>query len=86
LGAPAEVTTTLSTWSDGSNVNTSGATWSASITEPTGAATACSASAFSATSYGNPASTATNPGPTSGDIWKVNEVKLIQNTQVFLGN
>lgn len=86
LGAPAEVTTSSATWSDGGLVNTSSAVWSMAITEPTGAATACATGTFSATSYGSPASSPTDPGPTAGDTWKVNEVKLIQNTQVYLGN
>lgn len=86
LGAPLEATGTANTWSDGASVNTSSAQWAITITEPTGAATACSSGAFSAASYGNPGSTVVDPTATGGDTWKVNEVKLIQNTVVNLGN
>jgi type IV pilus assembly protein PilA len=87
LGAPTEATTTNNTWSHGSNVNTSGAGWASGITPPTGAGTACNAtsSTFIAASYGNPAATAADPGATTGDTWTVNQVKLISNTQVYLG-
>lgn len=86
LGAPTEVNSVNNTWSDGSAVNTSGAVWSVAITAPsTAGLTACSTTAFTATAYGNPASTGADPGVTAGDTWKVNEVKLIQNSQVYLG-
>lgn len=87
LGAPTEVNSVNNTWSDGSAVNTSGAVWAAAISAPTTAGlSTCSTSAFTGLSYGNPASTGTDPGVTLGDTWKVNEVKLIQNSQVNLGN
>lgn len=93
-GAPAEVVTTNNTWSDGTAVNTSGATWAyTSVTSagfiPTNAgaqASTCATGAFVAVAYGSPASSVNTPTGTSGDTWSVNQVKLIQNTQVFLGN
>jgi len=74
-------------WSNGTNVNTSGATWAATITPPTGAGTACSATSgtFTAAAYGNPAATAADPTATGGDTWTVNQVKLISNSNVYLG-
>ena len=86
LGAPTEATAVANTWSDGASVNTSGALWAITITAPTGAATACATGTFSAAAYGNPGSAVADPGATGGDTWKVNEVKLIQNTLVNLGN
>ena len=93
-GAPAEVSSANNTWSDGASVNTSNASWAytASATTPTigGFGTplyaACASGAFTALAYGSPASNVTNPSATDGDAWSVNEVKLIQNTQVNLGN
>jgi type IV pilus assembly protein PilA len=85
-GAPAELTTTSDTWSDGVNVNSSGATWAMSITAPTAAATSCSGTAFSATAYGNPGAAATDPLALLGDTWKINQGKALSNTQVNLGN
>ena len=87
LGAPAEATTINNTWTDGSAVIGS-ASWAMSVSEPTAgiAGTSCTTTTFSAVSYGNPAKTATDPGTTLGDVWKINNVKLIQNTQVNLGN
>lgn len=84
-GAPAETTTVSNTWSDGTAVNTNGAVWPAAISAPTTASTACSSTAFSAVAYGNPGQTAADPGLVAGDTWRVNQLKLIQNTQVYLG-
>jgi len=83
LGAPTETNTASNTWSDGSNVNTSGATWAASFaTRP--ATSACAAATFTGVSYGTPAATPVDP-VAAGDTWTVNQVKLISNTQVYLG-
>ncbi len=88
-GAPAEiVASSTSTWSDSNLVNTSSATWAVSMSEPSNSgvtASACSATAFTAVSYGNPASSVANPGVAGGDAWTVNEKKLISNVNVFLG-
>lgn len=88
LGAPSEVTTINDTWSDGSGVNTGGAIWTVSISEPAAgtAGTTCSTTAYSAASYGNPGKSPTDPGSTLGDTWRINNVKLLQNTQIYLGN
>lgn len=87
LGSPAETTAATNTWSDGTNVNTSGATWAASITKVTTAnATACTTSTFTGVAYGTVAATAADPGATAGDTWSVNQVKLISNSQVNLGS
>ena len=86
LGAPAEATAAANTWSDGASVNTSGAQWAITITAPTAGGTSCTTGTFSASAYGNPASSVTDPGVSGGDTWKVNQVKLIQNTLVNLGN
>lgn len=92
LGAPAESTLSSFTWSDGGSVNSSGATWSIAAssnrTKPTAASlTSCDATAgtFIGVSYGTPASSPSDPGALLGDTWTVNQTKLIQNTQVFLG-
>lgn len=93
-GAPTEATTFANTWSDGASVNTSGATWAygggaATVTIPTNSgprATTCTTAGFTAVAYGSPASSVNNPNATDGDTWSVNQVKLIQNTQVNLGN
>jgi type IV pilus assembly protein PilA len=87
LGAPAEATTAANTWSDGGNVNTSSAGWATTITKPTTVSTtSCAQATFTAAAYGVVAATASDPGATSGDTWTVNQVKLISNTQVNLGN
>jgi type IV pilus assembly protein PilA len=89
LGAPAETVNITNTWSDGSNVNTSGATWAAGTpTKPTAAGDSCSVTAttFVAASYGNPGATASNPAGTGGDTWTINQVKLLSNSNVYLGN
>ena len=87
LGAPAETTAATHTWSDGTAVNTSSATWAFSITKPTTAVTtSCSTTAFVGTAYGNPASSGADPGNATGDTWTVDQSKLISNTQVYLGN
>ncbi len=87
-GAPVETTTTAYTWTNGNIVNTSSATWNvASPSLPTaGSLTACASATFTAASYGTPASSSTDPGPTIGDTWLINEKKLMQNSQVYLGN
>lgn len=93
-GAPTEVVSTNNTWSDGSVVNTSGATWAyTSVTStgfiPTNAgaqASSCATGTFLGVAYGSPASSVVAPTGTSGDTWTVNQVKLIQNSQVSLGN
>jgi type IV pilus assembly protein PilA len=85
LGAPTEATTTANTWSDGSNVNTSGASWAVSISKPT-TGTSCTNSTFTGMAYGTVAATAVDPGTSTGDTWTVNQVKLISNTLVNLGN
>lgn len=85
-GAPPEATTVNNTWSDGTNVNTSSAQWAITITAPTLAATTCSSTAFSAAAYGNPGSTVADPGATIGDTWKINQLKSLSNSQVYLGN
>lgn len=87
-GAPVESTTAAYTWSDGASVNTSGATWSLGTqTKPTtGSLTACSDSAFTATAYGTPTSSGIDPGATQGDTWLINQNKMLQNSQVYLGN
>jgi type IV pilus assembly protein PilA len=94
-GAPTEVANVANTWSDGVSVNTSGATWAYTTTAstPTVSGTAsnplyaaCATGAFTALAYGSPASSVNNPSATDGDTWSVNEVKLIKNTQVNLGN
>jgi len=91
-GAPAETVNITNTWSDGTNVNTSAATWavpSGTQTKPTGTTGSCdnstSPATFTGVAYGSPASTVTDPGATAGDTWTVNQVKLISNSQVYLG-
>lgn len=84
-GAPTEATTSANTWSDGANVNIN-ASWAASITKPTATVSSCTTSSFTAIAYGNPAATAADPGATTGDTWTINNVKLIANTNVQLGN
>lgn len=86
LGAPAEVLTTLTTWSDGATVNTSNATWAMSITEPTAIAVSCSSSTFIGQAYGSPASSVSTVAAIGGDTWTVNQAKLISNVLVNLGN
>ncbi len=88
LGAPSETTAATNTWSDGANVNTGGASWSISITKPSASPSACNATAgtFIGVAYGTPAATAANPGTTGGDMWSINQVKLLSNTFVNLGN
>jgi type IV pilus assembly protein PilA len=87
-GAPTEATTTADTWTDGSNVNTSGASWQVGTPDKPSSGSACNASSatFTAISYGNPGNTATNPGVTGGDTWTINQVKLLSNTNLYLGN
>lgn len=86
LGAPTEATTVANTWSNGTNVNTGGATWAYSLATMPTAGTSCATSTFTGMAYGTPAATATDPGSTSGDTWTVNQVKLISNTLVNLGS
>ncbi len=87
--APTENTAATNTWSDGTNVNLSGATWALTITKPstTPVNTSCSATAgtFLATAYGTPATSGIDPGANSGDTWTINQNKLLTNTQVYLG-
>jgi type IV pilus assembly protein PilA len=93
-GAPTEISSVANTWSDGVSVNTSGATWAytTTATVPTIGAlgtplyAACATGAFTALAYGSPASSVNLPTATNGDAWTVNEEKLIQNSQVNLGN
>ena len=86
-GAPAETTSINYTWSDSSAVNTSSATWALGTqTKPTTPGlTSCSNVSFVAVSYGTPATSGVDPGPTAGDTWTINEAKLITNSQVYLG-
>ncbi|MGZ3726177.1 MAG: type IV pilin protein [Pseudobdellovibrio sp.] len=87
-GEPSETSTISNTWSDGANVNTSSATWALGTqTKPIAAnLTSCSNVAFTATAYGTPTTSGIDPGDTIGDTWLINEVKLIQNSQVYLGH
>ena len=95
-GAPTETASTANTWSDGVSVNTNNATWAYTSVTSTGfiptttggtaQGTSCATGAFTAIAYGSPASSVNSPGISGGDTWSVNEVKLIQNTQVNLGN
>jgi len=85
-GQPAEVTTVDDTWSDGLNVNTASATWALGTqTKPTGTTSSCTAASFIGIAYGTPATSGIDPGATAGDTWTINEQKLLQNTQVYLG-
>ena len=86
-GAPSETTTPDYTWSDGSAVNTYSATWAngVQIKPTTPSLTACTNATFTATAYGTPATSGIDPGPTAGDTWTINELKLITNSQVYLG-
>lgn len=86
-GAPAETTAATHTWSDGTSVNTSGAVWTAGITGvyPT-AGGSCTTTSFEGLAYGSPASSVSGHTTSNGDTWTVNQVKLISNTQVSLGN
>ena len=88
LGAPTETTDGAYTWSDGSQVNSSSATWSVAIPEPTAAIapTSCTVGTFLGASYGAPGNTPVAPTNADGDTWTVNHTKLITNTQVNLGN
>jgi len=88
FGAPVEATTVNDTWTDGTSVNTSGASWQVGTPDKPAAGTACSASSgtYTAISYGNPAATSANPGVAGGDTWTINQVKLISNTNLYLGN
>ena len=86
LGAPPESASATNTWSNGTQVNTNSAAWAVTITIPSPTITSCSTTQFSAASYGSPASAIITVAATGGDTWKVNEVKLIQNTLVYLGN
>lgn len=85
-GAPFETATIAYTWSDGTAVNTSSASWVVAITKPTASGASCSTTAFIGAAYGTPASSAVDPGATGGDTWTVNQTKLISNTNVNLGN
>jgi type IV pilus assembly protein PilA len=84
-GAPSESTTVDHTWSDGSFVNTSSASWSVSITAPS-IGTSCSNTAFTAVAYGTPATSPTDPGSLLGDTWTINQTKFLTNSQIFLGD
>lgn len=86
-GAPPEAVTSANTWSDGASVNTAGATWALGTqTKPTAVGlTSCSGTSFTATAYGTPATSGIDPGPTTGDTWLIDQGKLIQNSQVYLG-
>ena len=87
-GAPTESTSTNYTWSDGSAVNTGNATWALGTqTKPlTTSLTSCSDIDFVATAYGTPTTSGIDPGATAGDTWLINQNKLLQNSQVYLGN
>lgn len=85
-GAPTEAFTTTNTWSNGVNVNTSGAQWAYTIAAYPATGTSCAATTFTGMAWGTPAATAADPGNTSGDTWTVNQLKLISNTIVNLGN
>jgi type IV pilus assembly protein PilA len=86
-GAPTESTSINYTWSDGSAVNTSSASWAlgTQIKPTTPGLTSCSNVAFTAVSYGTPATSGIDPGATAGDTWTINQTKLITNSQVYLG-
>lgn len=87
-GAPAESTVTAAyTWSDGGSVNLNSASWTNGISGvyPT-AGSACTRTTFTGLAYGSPASSVAGHSTTNGDTWTVNQVKLISNTQVSLGN
>lgn len=87
-GAPAESTTADYTWSDGAAVNSNSATWSVGTqTKPAAPSlTSCTGATFVATSYGTPTTSNFDPGDTIGDTWLINEKKLLQNSQVYLGS
>lgn len=87
-GAPVENVTSAYTWSDGSAVNTSNATWALGTqTKPTTPGlTMCSGTSFTATAYGTPTTSGIDPGPTAGDTWLIDQNKLMQNSQIYLGN
>jgi type IV pilus assembly protein PilA len=57
-GAPAETTAVTHTWSDGTSVNTSSASWAVAITKPTASGGTCASTAFIGVAYGTPASSA----------------------------
>lgn len=85
-GEPPETATIAHMWSDGTNVNTSSATWALGTqTKPTAAGSACSTGSFTGVAYGTPATSGIDPGATAGDTWTIDENKLIRNTQVYLG-
>lgn len=85
-GGPAELITLNDTWSDGTNANTSAATWALGTqTKPTGTVSTCTNSVFLGIAYGTPATSGIDPGATAGDTWIVNEKKLLTNSQVYLG-
>ena len=85
-GAPAETTAVTHTWSNGTAVNTSSASWAVTIDVPTASGGTCASTSFIGVAYGTPASSAVNPTGTGGDTWTVNQTKLISNTVVNLGN
>ncbi len=86
-GAPAETVLTSHTWSDGTSVNAAAASWALGTqTKPTAAnLTVCTGTSFTATAYGTPTTSGVDPGPTAGDIWLIDQGKLIQKSQVYLG-
>ena len=88
LGAPTESTTSDYTWTDGTAVNTSGATWALGVqTKPTTASlTTCTDTTFTGTAYGTPTTSGIDPGATAGDTWLIDQNKKLQNSQVYLGN
>ena len=85
-GAPPQVADISNSWSDGASANTSSAIWSVTITEPAASGATCAAAAFVAASYGNPATTVTDPGPLIGDLWTIDQDKNMLNVQRYLGD
>ncbi len=75
-GAPAEVVNVTNTLSNGTNVNTAGATWMVTPTAPATPATTCTTTTFTARSYGDPKNSPTATGGAGGlDSWTINENK-----------
>lgn len=91
-GAPSEQNSINNTWSDGSSVNTSNATWAyggVSVPVPLNSgprATLCTSATFLAIAYGSVDKSATNPSNVNGDTWSIDQVRSIKNTQLNLGN
>jgi type IV pilus assembly protein PilA len=90
-GAPAEQANAANTWTDGSSVNSSGASWAYGVSVPTPInsgprTTSCTTSAYVAISYGSVDRSATTPTSLDGDTWSIDHTKTVRNTQLNLGN